>query len=407
MPATQDAPCLPGLRVVECGRLAAVPFCGRLLAGLGAEVIKVEPPQVGDPARRRPPFAGDQPGLERSLLFMHANGGKASVTLDLEAVTGRRLLNELLRGVDVLVHDFGTEEARTLGLDYASLASDHPRLVVAAVTPFGSDGPHSAYKAHDLNVYHMGGDGYLMPSGLAHELFPEREPVKMAGYTADFACGVAAATAIVGALMARLVTGRGQLVDLSKQDIHTSMCREQLLWYANENVLETRETRAMSFGGCFQCRDGYVQIYVFTDGHWDGLLKLMGDPEWASAERFQTLQSRAEHGAEINVRIREWAIHQSRDDLYRRGQALGATVGTFNTPADVLIDPHEQERGFFVQVDQPEIGSVTQPSWPFWLSETPARLLPAPRLGQDTERVLGGLGVTAEDLVAMRRVGVI
>lgn len=168
MSQTGSRSCLDGLRVVECGRLAAVPFCGRLLAGLGAEVVKIEPPNVGDPARRRPPFAGDQPGLERSLLHLFVNGGKASVTLDLTTATGRRLLGDLLSETDVLVHDYRPSDAAALGLDYATLEPLYPRLVVVALTPFGSDGPHSEYRAYDLNVYHMGGDGYLMPSGLAH-----------------------------------------------------------------------------------------------------------------------------------------------------------------------------------------------------------------------------------------------
>ena len=153
-----------GLKVLEISSMVSGPFCGKLLASLGAEVIKIEPPKTGDPSRRRGPFPGDMPHPERSGMFLYLNTGKKSITLNLDDRKGREILWELTGQVDVLAHDLSPSRATELGIGQERLAEGRPDLIATAITPYGSTGPYSEYVANDVNIFHAGGEGNLLPN---------------------------------------------------------------------------------------------------------------------------------------------------------------------------------------------------------------------------------------------------
>jgi crotonobetainyl-CoA:carnitine CoA-transferase CaiB-like acyl-CoA transferase len=202
---------LAGLRVVElCGMIAG-PYCAKILADLGAEVVKVEEPAAGDPARRAGPFPQDSPHPERSGLFLHLNTNKLGVTLDVTTATGRRLLLDLLRDADVFVQDLPPGHAETLGFGYEALADSFPELIVTAMSPYGASGPHRDWRTDHLNLYHGSGHSSFFYVDPREAL---RGPVVGGGFVGEYDAGLAAALATLGAVLGRQGTGRGQEVEV-------------------------------------------------------------------------------------------------------------------------------------------------------------------------------------------------
>lgn len=383
------------------------PYAAKLMADLGAEVIKVEEPARGDVARSRGPFLHDVPHPERSGLFLYLNTNKKSITLDIRKPTGRKVFKQLIKGADILIEDNPLGVMKGLGLDYDTLKAINPLLIMTSVTPFGQRGPYSHFKAFHLNVYHAGGDGYLLSSGPA---FRDREPVKGGRFLGDYEAGVAAAGATMAALYARDALGSGQHVDVSMQEALISLNRGVLTRYPNEGVLESRSTRQYEWGGILPCKDGYVLLQAFNEEHhWTGLVEIMGNPEWAKDEKYKTKVSRAQNRDELNAHIIEWMKDYTMDEIYHGGQARRVPVGPFYTPADVVNSEHLKARGFFVELDHPEVGRLRYPSMPFQLSGTPVgEGHGAPLLGQHNEEIYcRRLGYSQEDLIKMRGNGII
>ena len=395
--------------MVEYGRLVAAPYCGKLLADLGAEVIKVEDAGRGDPARGIGPFAGDIPDGERSLSYLNFNTNKLGITLNLESDRGRDLLRSLLSDADVFIQDLPPSEAERLELDYVHLEGISPNLIVAAITPFGSTGPRRDYKAEDLNLYMFGGDGFTNPGALAYDLAPDREPLKLPRAAGDCVCAVSAALAIAAALFVQPAVG-GQFIDLSKQEAHISvMHRFQLRSYLTGGVYETRPTNHHAYGDCVPCKDGYIVVYAAQNHHWKMLVDLMGSPEWALDAEFETQAGRAHRGEEIQRGIAEWARHHTGESIYRRAQEAGAPIGRFLDVGEVANSEHERARGYFVEAEHPVAGTGAYPFQLFRASETPPRLRStAPLLGQHNEEILcGRLGYSKAELSELEQSGVV
>ena len=207
---------LSGLKVVELGDFIAAPYCAKLMADMGAEVIKIEPPGLGDSARRYGPFPNDEPHSERSLLFAYMNTSKLGITLDVTKPLGKRVFRELLKDADVLVEANPPKTMEELGLDYDSIKDVNPGLIVTSITPFGQTGPYRDYKATELVSFHIGGIGYPTPGDVVN---PDTSPpMKAPGHQADIMAGVTGASASMTALFAREFTGEGQHIDVSEQE---------------------------------------------------------------------------------------------------------------------------------------------------------------------------------------------
>ncbi len=399
---------LQGIRVLELAAMAAGAFATRLLAISGAEVIKVEPPGIGDPCRRRGPFLHDRPAPEGSAVFLYLNAGKLGITLDVMRPSGQALLRRLMDGVDIAVLDVAPALLDELGLGYDGLATTNPGLILLCLSPFGLTGPYRDFRAYDLNVFHAGGEGYLLPNGLAWETAPDRPPLKPGGTFAEYVAGVSAAIGALAALYARAGSGHGQLVDCSKQETQLVLNHVAIQRYL-DGVLETRANRSFAYGGVLACKDGHVELLTIEPRQWDALVRFMGNPAWARDQRFQDGVSRGRHGAEINRHLRDWAREHTREWLFREGQAAGVPVVPYRTPQEILKSLQEAMRGFFVEVDHPETGALAYPSWPFRFSDTPPAIeRPAPRLGQHNELVYGDrFGYSRRALVDLAQAGVI
>jgi crotonobetainyl-CoA:carnitine CoA-transferase CaiB-like acyl-CoA transferase len=393
---------LAGLSVLEIGHMVAAPYCAKLLADLGADVIKIERPGTGDPARRRSPFPGDRPHAERSGLFLYLNTSKRSITLDLATQGGRRIFLRLLDGADALVEDYAPGELARLGLDPAELAARNPRLVHTSVTPFGSSGPHRDFRTHHLNVFHASPHTTF---SYAPEQAAKRAPPKAGRYLAEYDAGLTAALGTLAAVLGARASGRGQRVEVSKQE--ALLCLERVDIGRQINTPKPPPWRG-SLGGLLRAKDGYVMVTPVQDHQWQGLVRAMGSPEWAKSEWCRGEVERQANRDRIQPLIDEWARTLSRDEIYHRLQAEGTPAGPVWTVAEVRAWPQERAREFFVAIDHPEAGEQTYPSIPYRFGGRGWSGARAPLLGEHNEQVYcAGLGYSRADLAFLNAAGVI
>ena len=394
------------LKVIELCNLVTGPYCTKLLADLGAEVIKIEPPGTGDAARHRGPFLNDIPHIERSGLFLYLNTNKLGISLDIKTPTGLSILKELIEQTDIFVEDNSHAVMQELGLTYDELKKINPRLVMTSITPFGQTGPYRDYKAYQLNLYHSGGEGYLLPIQSPE---PNREPVKGGALVGDCICGLSIAIATLAAAYNMHATGIGQHIDASKQDVMMTMVLLEIAMYANLGVVRNRHRRPILMPIPMECRDGHIMISALTEREWQDLMHLMGNPQWASDERFSHWIQRHLHGDEINPHVQEWAKQFKKDELFRKLQANALAAAPVNTPEDLVKSPQMEARGFFVEVEHPEAGKLKHPTVAYKFSATPWRgERAAPLLGQHNEDIYcGRLGYDEEAIARMKENGVI
>jgi len=400
---------LEGAKILEYTSLVTGPYCVKLLADLGAEVIKVEEPGLGDKARTRGSFPGDIPHPEKSALFLYLNTNKMGLTLNVNTPLGRKIFKELVKWADILVEDKAPEVMEELGLDYDALKVMNPKLIMTSITPFGQTGPYRNYKAHHLNIYHGSGLGYITPAQVSDL---EREPLKGGGFAGDYFSGLYAALATLGALYAQGETGLGQHVDSSRQQAIINLQRVQAAAYPNEKVNPRRTARSgdtSGMGGIMRCKDGYVTATLVEDHQWRSFCQLLGHPEWWENEKMRDTYARGEAYREIEPLISEWMMSRTKEEVYHQCQAVGCPVVPFLSPDEVVNDRQLKARGFFVEVDHPKAGKIKYPSAPYQFSETPWSVKrPAPLLGQHNDEVYCQLlGYTKEDLVRLREAGII
>ena len=408
LPATMPPSALHDVKIVEYASLAAGPYCAKLLADMGAETIKIEPPS-GDAARAYGPFAGGEPDPETSSLFLYANTSKLGVTLDPAVPQGRELLLRLLDEADVFVHDLAPARALALGLDFDTLHARDERLIVTAVTPYGSSGPKADAPGHELNLCQAGGEGYLLPGGLGHELFPDAPPLRLGSHAGDYDAGVASAVATMAALLARDVHGVGQLVDVSRQEANLTLNRVTMATYESEGLVTRRANRFYKFGGLFPTKDGYVVLRPTEDNHWAALAHIMGRPDLADDARFAERRERIRNGAECNTIIAEWSASHTKRDIYEACYAGGCPVGPFYDAKEIAEDPQMVARGFFIEADHAAAGRRPYPSAPYHFPATPWRMArTAPLLGEHNDLVYRErLGLSSDDLAALRAAGAV
>lgn len=377
---------LAGIRVVELATGVAGPYCGKLLAGLGAEVTKVEPPE-GDETRREGPFPGDVPHPERSGLFLHLNTRKRGMVLDLSGEEGRAALGEVISGLgaDVLILSHKPSALASLGIHLEDLRARFPRLVIVDITTFGLFGPYAEFKGGELIAY--AASGYMNLTG-----DPNRKPIKAYGSLIHYQAGVHAAVGALAALFAREATGEGQIVDVSVTEAGTFLLGgvEQVAYFYGR--IERRNgTRLLGFSREHSypstirpCKDGFVHCHS-NNRYPDLLGALIPHPRLLDPELLSAMMG---HADEIDEIMDEWLRDKERKEVVRRAQELRLPFTEVMTPGEVLEDQHHKERGSFVTIDHPGSGPVTQPGAPFRMHGTPWMVGPAPMLGQQTDEIL-------------------
>lgn len=330
---------LAGLTVVVRAGGAAAAYGARMLAVMGASVTLAEP-AGGSDLRREPPLL---PG-GASALFAYLCAPMRQREIDPASEAFAALLAE----TDVFIDDTPLAARAALGIDEETIAGRHPQLIHVSVLPFGAYGPKAGWKAQDLNVQHAGGEGYLLPNGLAVEMFPERAPLKMYGHFGEYQAGVAAALGALSALWAREELG-GQFVDIASQDANLAVGAFAIQRLGDGSV-EHRVERSFRYGGVIPCADGYVELLTLEQRQWDGLVKLLGEPEWALDPALADSLERSRRGPEINRHIRAWAATRKVDDIVAAGQKLSVPLGRYMTPREILDGAQERHRGLFQPV---------------------------------------------------------
>jgi crotonobetainyl-CoA:carnitine CoA-transferase CaiB-like acyl-CoA transferase len=418
---------LHGFRVIElAGPLGE--WCGRLLANMGADVIKVEPPG-GAATRRWGPFAENGAGratdtpnlgeasdvLNRSLYFWHTNTSKRGVTLDIERDEGRALLRRLIAGADVFLETLPPGEATAHGLDYGTLAAEHPRLVVCSITPFGQDGPYARLQTTDLVSMALGGP----MQSCGYDPDDDLPPVRPGQYHSFHTASHFAATGILAALYEREASGLGQHIDLAAHDcLAVTVEFANTHWYYAGNIVRRQTGRHAAVQPTartqYRCADGnYVNLALpRAEAPWRALVQELqrrglgeglDDPELLDPEKRFAAGSRAYDLLEVLC-----ATHTA-EEVWHLGQRLGLTWGAVRAPEDWLDDPHAAARGFFVDVDHPELGrSYRYPGAPFIAHGSPWRIRRrAPLLGEDNDAVFGEFGLSSDERTALRERGII
>lgn len=384
-----------GLRVIELGSGISAAFGARLLADFGADVIKVERPGRGDESRRAGPFPGDIPHPEKSGLFLYLNFGKRSVTLDVESVSGAALLAELLSDADVLIENLGAGALDKLPLPSGAINS---RLIVCSISPYGQDGPKSAYVGSELSAYASGGLMYI--TGEA-----EREPLKQALSQASHHSGVNAASAVLAASFLQRRAGHGQRIDISDQETMAMTIFPALSTYAYTGGVMRRgkgTVPRLISSMPMPTKDGWIMpSYAGLGTWWDSFAGFMGMPE-ATGEEFSTAGRRREQAVRIDDMFGAAFKERPTSELFHQGQEWGLTLTALQSVGDVAESEHLVQRGFFVEQEHPVAGSVKMPGLvpktPY-LDRTPDR--PAPLLGQHNAEVFAELGLGAEDIKAL------
>jgi len=398
---------LSDVSVVDLTHYIAGPYCTKLLADYGADVVKIEKPKEGDLARKMGPFPKDAPHPEKSGLFLYLNTNKKSVTLNLKSETGKEIFKELVNQADILVENFSPRVMPSLGLAYETLERINPKLVVTSISNFGQTGPYRDFKATELILYGMGGEMYS--TGVE-----EREPVKLGGSIVQYQAGTVAAAATLGALYASENEGIGQHVDISIME--TQACSidrraQALLAYQYAGELTVRyPPGGMGYpAGYYPCRDGYFRI---TGGltFFPSVVKMLGEPEALKDQKWYAPTAQVDPGmkGEFEAIFIPWCMERTRQEIWAGAQPFHVFCAPLNTTKDLINDPQLRERGFFVEIDHPMTGKVEYPGRPFIMSETPWQLRrPAPLLGQHNEAIYTQLGYSKDDLARLRETGII
>ena len=383
---------LEGIRVLDVTQVMAGPFCAMQLCDMGADVIKVEPPD-GDSTRRMAGASGtDSPG------FNAVNRGKRGIVLDLKTPPGQDAFRRLARGADIIIENYRPGVMRAFGLDYASLARDHPALIYASISGYGQTGPSAAKGGFDLIA--QGVSGLMSVTGE-----PGRPPAKIGVPLTDLGAALFALSAVLAALHYRDRTGRGQHIDTSLVEAGVALSVWESAQYFSEGVTPEPLGSAHRMFAPYQairCANGYITLGAANDRLFHWLCELLGHPEWAADPDYANATRRVRNRAALVARIEEITRQQPREHWLARFDAAGIPCGPINDYRDAFADPQIRAREMIVEIDHPTLGRMKTLGPPVKMSETPAIVgRRAPLLGEHTREVLREAGFTDEQIAGL------
>jgi benzylsuccinate CoA-transferase BbsF subunit len=388
-------PVLKGLRILDFSWVLAGPYATRILADFGAEVLKVQPliPQEEDKFSRG--------------YYNTWNRNKLGITLNLNKPQGVALAKGLVKISDAVVENFTPRVMAYFGLDYESLKKLKPDIIMLSLSTMGNTGPWRDYTGFGPTVQAFSVMTYLTS-------FPGKPPLGLGTAYADHIAGLFACLALLGALEYRRQTGEGQYIDVSQVEAMASLLGDAVLEYAvsggEVEPVGNSSTEAAPHG-IYRCQgaDRWCALAVFTDGEWPGFKQAIGNPPWAEATRFATLAGRLENRAELDRLVEDWTKEHTAEEVMALLQSYGVAAGVVQNARDLAEDPQLNERGFFIELDHPELGKTTSDGVPLRLSDTPARYnRAAPVLGQDNDYVYGGLlGLSRGEMAELKKQGII
>lgn len=406
---------LAGIRVLDLSLFFSGPQATLFLAGMGAEVIRVDNPAQREAQAVAPPFVGPAGvSLQRrspddlGIQYLKRARGKKGITLDLKHPEGHRLLRGLIARCDVLVENFSAGVTARLGIDHARLRQDFPRLVYCSLTGFGSTGPDAGLKSYDPIA--QAAAGLMSITGPA-----EGPPVKAGSALADSIAGTFATAGVLAALFHRERSGEGQLVDISMVDCLFSLLFDEPLDCYEQLGLPLRQgNRIARFSpfNTFQTRDGWIVVGVGTDRQWRSLLGAMGRDDLTDAPGWSDVSWRLANNDAVEAVVTAWCRDLACDDAIGRLRAADVVAGPIRDIAGLMAWPHLRERAMLEALVHPKLGrldSVLAPGFPIKFSATPGGYAsPAPLPGQHNRDIYGGLlGLAEADLERLARAGVI
>jgi CoA:oxalate CoA-transferase len=394
----ENSPTLGDVCVLDLSEDIAGPFCSKLLAGLGAEVIKVERPGCGDVSRRTGSPLGAAPHPEQSALFLYLNGGKKSITLDVASRTGAAIIRRLAQECDILVESFPPGDLDRWELGYAALEPLNPGLIYTSVSPFGRSGPYHEFKGSELIAQAMG--GLMQTIGL-----PDREPLKIGGNAACYTTGMSAFSATMIALYARDVQGYGQHVDVSAME---TMAVAQIHSSIHQQFGRTPTRRESPL---VEAKDGWVSPGLergVRQDTWARVCDLIGRPDLKDDPAFNTPEARREHQQDLLAILSGWTATQPKEEIYHLFQELRSVAGYVASVEDLFTSRQLVARQFFQAIDHPAAGKALYPGAPFTMQGDAWRHARAPLLGEHNVEIYGGrLGLSTADLARLRGAGAV
>ncbi len=398
------------LKVLDLGHYIAGPYCTKLMADMGAEVIKVEKPGTGDGARRLGPFPDDFPDPEKSGLFLYLNTNKKSITLNLKTEMGRKILERLVQKADILVENFEPRVMPALGLEYQVLEKLNPGLVMTSITNFGQTGPYRDYKAVEINIAALGGSMYITGN-------PERQPLKEPASVFQFAAGADACGASLTAHYYRRRTGMGQHVDLSIMESIIACLSPHPLTQARTGILVKRkgpDSAATNFPGgvggnaVYPCKDGYVAVCIRNAEDAVLSASLTGIDEMLSPEIQVIGYGKAVQDDRLRSLLLQGFQRMTKEEIFQKAQSLRLFWTSVKDIKEIMEWDHYQARGVWVSIDHPRTGRLTYARSPILMSESPTRVGRAPLLGEHNEEIYSGrLNYSKEELKELRALNVI
>jgi formyl-CoA transferase len=393
---------LSGIRVVDLTNNQAGPSCGQMLAWLGADVVKVEEPAQGDPARHTLKDRADAD----SLFFLSFNANKRSLTLNLKHPSGKEAFRALLKTADVLLENFGPGVMDRLGFGYPTLREINPRLVFASIKGFGSWGPYRDYKSYEPIAQAMG--GAMSVTGV-----PDGPPTYMWPSIGDSGTGMHCVIGILAALVQRHATGQGQQVEVSMQDAVVNLIRVSLRDHQRLGKSMERTGNQLGAGvpgTTYRCAPGGPNDYVFVfvqQQMWHPLLRALGREDLVGDARYETPPARWERRDEVNALVEAWTSTRSKHEVMRILAGAGVPCGACLDTGEVLADPHLQARDMIVPLEHPVRGGYVTVGNPIKLSASPTTIRPSPLLGEHRHEILRELGYGDAEIDQLARDGAI
>ncbi|MGJ7566811.1 CaiB/BaiF CoA transferase family protein [Variovorax sp. GB1R11] len=405
---------LDGIKVLDLSRVLAGPWCTQILADLGADVVKIERPGVGDDTRTwGPPFIKDANGndTDQASYFTACNRNKRSVTIDMATPEGQALLKQMAAQADIVVENFKTGGLAQYGLDQQSLRAANPRLIYCSVTGFGHDGPYAERAGYDLMIQAM--TGMMSITGRPDDV-PGGGPLRVGVALTDLFTGVYASTAILAALQVRDRTGEGQHIDMALLDVGMAILANQASAFLNTGEAPQRQGNthpSLAPYQDFPTQDGAMLLAVGNNGQFARFCEAAGHPEWAADARFATNTLRVKHRGVLIPMMEELTRTRTTAAWVTLLEDKAVPCGPINDIAQAFDDAQVQARGLKVTLPRDAgdgITSITGVASPLRLSATPPVLRHAPpALGQHTQEVLAEMGIGAARFDALRSAGVV
>jgi formyl-CoA transferase len=396
----QNNKALSGVRILDLTQYEAGTSCTLLLGYLGAEVIKIESPELGDPGRTS---GTEKPGVD-AFYFLLLNLNKKSITLNLRSEKGVQLFKEMVKKADVVVSNFMVGVMQRLGIDYPTLKAINPKIVYATISGFGSKGPYHSYPCFDIIAQAAGG-------GMSFTGFPENPPTKCGPTIGDSGAGIHLAIGILAALYRRSQTGVGQEVEVSMQESVTNLIRAPLASHLGTGKTLKQmgnAVRGLVPWNTFKCLDGYIVIGAVPQSHFDNLLRAIGQEKLIADERFQGMRNRVRHAKELEAMIEAWTSDKTKHEAWKILGEARVPAGAVLDSAEILTDPNLLEREMIVEVDHPIRGKVKMLGCPIKLSDSPVEVTAAPLLGANNAEIYSSLlGLDAQKLEELKKEKVI